>query len=117
MEEGDPENVWFYDFLASDEDYGIQIDNDQVDGAGNEVTVFINCRIAGSDGETIGVVGVGFRVNSMQELLKSYESDFGVRAFLVDGNGNVEISGDSTKYEGESDLFAASPFSLSLIHI
>ena len=111
LEEGDPENVWFYDFLASDEDYGIQIDNDQVDGAGNEVTVFINCRIAGSDGETIGVVGVGFRVNSMQELLKSYESDFGVRAFLVDGNGNVEISGDSTKYEGESDLFAASPFS------
>ena len=49
LQEGDPENVWFYSFLEQDTDYGIQIDNDQVEGAGNEVTVFINCRITDGD--------------------------------------------------------------------
>ena len=63
LQEGDPENVWFYSFLEQDTDYGIQIDNDQVEGAGNEVTVFINCRITDGDGDVMGVVGVGFRVD------------------------------------------------------
>ena len=54
LQEGDPENVWFYSFLEQDTDYGIQIDNDQVEGAGNEVTVFINCRITDGDGDVMG---------------------------------------------------------------
>lgn len=105
LTEGDPENSWFYGFLEQDQAYTVVIDNDQVAGAENEVTVFINCRISGGDGETVGVVGVGFRVNSLQSLLKSYEQDFGVSAVLIDGQGNVEISTERTGYEGTMDLF------------
>lgn len=110
LEEGDPENDWFYDFLERDTDFGIQIDNDQVEGAGNEVTVFINCRITETDGTVMGVVGVGFRVDSLQSLLKSYENDFGVNAYLVDEEGNIEISGNHTRYEGDTDLFSKCDF-------
>ncbi|MGI6070009.1 MAG: diguanylate cyclase [Blautia sp.] len=110
LEEGDPENVWFYDFLEKDTDYGIQIDNDQVDGAGNEVTVFINCRIMDEKGKTMGVVGVGFRVNFLQSLLKDYENDFGISAYLTDESGSVEISGNHTRFEGDSNLFEGSAF-------
>lgn len=110
LEEGDPENNWFYDFLAQNTDYGIQIDNDQVEGAGNEVTVFINCRIMDDRGTVMGVVGVGFRVDSLQSLLKSYENDFGVNAYLVDEEGNVEISGSHTRYEGKTNLFGQCAF-------
>lgn len=55
------------------------------------MTVFINCRIMDDRGTVMGVVGVGFRVDSLQSLLKSYENDFGVNAYLVDEEGNVEI--------------------------
>lgn len=110
LEEGDPENDWFYGFLEQNVDYGIQIDNDQVAGAGNEVTVFINCRIQSADGANIGVVGVGFRVDSLQLLLKSYEGDFGVNACLIDGQGNVEVSSSSTRFEGDRNLFESCAF-------
>lgn len=111
LEEGDPENDWFYDFLKQDIDYGIQIDNDQVEGAGNEVTIFINCRIVDAEGTVMGVVGVGFRVDSLQSLLKSYENNFGVNAYLVDEEGNIEISGNHTRYEGDTNLFSKCDFS------
>lgn len=110
LEEGDPENDWFYSFLARNTDYGIQIDNDQVEGAGNEVTIFINCRILDMTGTTMGVVGVGFRVDYLQSLLKSYENDYGVSAYLVDGDGDIEVSGTHTKFEGESNLFEECAF-------
>ena len=110
LQEGDPENVWFYSFLEQDTDYGIQIDNDQVEGAGNEVTVFINCRITDGDGDVMGVVGVGFRVDSLQALLQGYENDFGVNAYLVDEEGNVEISGTYTRFQGDSNLFEGCAF-------
>ena len=47
----------------------------------------------------MGVVGVGFRVDYLQELLKSYEDEFNVRARLADENGVVEISTHHTSYE------------------
>ncbi|WP_262396670.1 sensor domain-containing diguanylate cyclase [Zongyangia hominis] len=111
LEEGDPENGWFYDFLAGEEEYNIVIDNDQVEGAGNEVTVFINCRIRDEEGATIGIVGVGFRVNTLQALLQSYEEHSGVKAYLVDKAGDVEIATDRTGFEGTVNLFDICSFS------
>ena len=108
--EGDPENDWYYNFLKDEVDYGIQIDNDQVEGAGNEVTIFINARIEDDTGTTIGIVGVGFRVNSFQSLLKSYENDFSVKACLINEKGNIEISSSRTEYQGTDNLFDSCSF-------
>ena len=105
LSQQDPENTWFYQFLQQDEEYNIVIDNDQVTGADNEVTVFINCRIENESGQTAGIVGVGFRVNTLQSLLKSYENDFGVNAYLIDTGGNIEVTTDHTGFDGESNLF------------
>lgn len=106
-----PENEWFYQFLEQNAEYTINIDNDEVEGAGNEITVFINCRILGTEEETIGVVGVGFRVDFLQSLQKGYEDKFGVKAYLVDDSGLVKISTDRTGYEEKIDLFEFCDFS------
>lgn len=110
LEPDDPENVWFYSFFEQPEEYNIVIDNDQVQGAENEVTVFINCRIKDSAGNTMGLVGVGFRVDSMQALLRSYSDSFGVNTCLVDEHGRVEISPDRTRYEGDNNYFEQCTF-------
>ena len=96
LTKGDPENDWYYAFLESGEEFSLNIDNDQA--AGDVITVFINCKVRGSGG-TLGVVGVGFRVEDLQELLGSYEEQFGIRAWLTDESGTVEISTRQTGYQ------------------
>ena len=94
-----PENTWYYDFLKCDKEYFLNIDNDEVAQANNEITVFVDCRINGPDGTVMGVVGVGFQVDHIQELLRDYENKFGVRAYLVDEDGTLQISTEQTGFE------------------
>lgn len=93
------ENDWFYNMLQSSEDFNMNVDNDEVEGAENNITVFVNCKIKDEAGNALGIVGVGLRISNLQELLGSYETDFGVRTFLVDEKGMIEISTDYTGYE------------------
>ena len=53
LHKGDPENVWYYELLASTAEYGINVDNDEVHSADNAITVFVNCKIPGEDGGTL----------------------------------------------------------------
>lgn len=105
---GNPENLWYYAFLESPDEYSLNIDNDEA--TNNEITIFINCRIKGPDGTTLGVVGVGFRVDYLQTLLKDYERQFGVRACLAGPDGTVEVSTDRTGYH-KTNLFDLATFS------
>lgn len=97
MEPDNPENVWYYDFINDEEECSLNIDNDEA--ADNEITVFINCKIKDQNGAVMGVVGVGFRVNYLQELLKGYEDEFNVKTLLINSSGIVEISTQYTGYE------------------
>ncbi|WP_252198465.1 sensor domain-containing diguanylate cyclase [Clostridium sp. MCC353] len=97
MKQDNPENVWYYEFIANDKEYSLNIDNDEA--ADNEITVFINCKIRDRNGAVLGVVGVGFRVDDLQDLLKEYEQEFNVKARLINPQGVVEISTQYTGYE------------------
>ncbi|MBS6340172.1 MAG: GGDEF domain-containing protein [Eubacterium limosum] len=97
---GNPENDWYYSFLNGREDTGLNIDNDEA--AQNEVTVFINCKIKGDDGSVLGVVGVGFKVDSLQGIFRDYENQFGIKAYLIDADGTIQISTDQTGFEPSS---------------
>lgn len=97
MEPENPENDWYYEFIGNDKEYDLNIDNDEA--ANNEITIFINCKIHDRSGTVLGVVGVGFRVDYLQELLKNYEQEFNVKARLINGDGVVEISTQYTGYE------------------
>lgn len=97
--EENPENAWYFDFLNSEKEYNLNVDNDEVGGAENEITVFINCKVSDTAGETIGVVGVGIRMNQLKELLQGYEEKFGIQAYLIDTDGSIEISTSYNGYE------------------
>lgn len=104
LTEDNPENIWYYDFLEDPKEYSLNIDNDEVQSADNMINIFINCKIYSPTGEVIGVVGVGFGVDTLQEMFKNYEETFQLRAYLVDGNGSIEISTSKTGYDQE-ELF------------
>lgn len=109
LTKGNPENEWYYSFLQDGKEYEINIDNDEVQSANNEINIFINCKIFSPDGEIMGVVGVGFAVDTIQEMLHNYEKNFQVRANLVDENGMIEISTKNTGYV-KKDFFKECAF-------
>lgn len=101
---GNPENDWFHAFLASNEEYALNVDNDEA--TDNAITVFVNARIEDADGGTLGIVGVGFRIDDLRALFASYEEQTGTRAYLVDGTGAIEVSTDGPD-DGQENLFAS----------
>lgn len=99
LEPENPENDWYYDSLSLSQDYWINVDNDEVAGANNKITVFINCSIQEDDGTLLGTVGVGLQIDSLQALIQEYENQYNVEAYLVDQNGMIEIASHYTGYE------------------
>lgn len=100
LSEDNSENNWYFDFINSGLDYNVNVDNDEVIGADNEITVFINCRIEDASKNVLGVVGVGIRIEHLKELLAEYEEKFHVEPYLIDADGSIEIS---TNYNGYED--------------
>lgn len=108
-----PENTWYYNLMEGEDRYSINVDNDEVQGADDHITVFVNCKIAGSNGNILGIVGVGLRIDNLQELLRSYESRFGVSAYLINQTGIIQISTEYTGYE-QASLFTQYDFAANL---
>lgn len=107
LKDGDPENAWYFELVNNDLEYSMNVDNDEVDGADNAITVFVNCKIFGTDGGLLGVVGVGMRVSYLKELLGGYEEKYHLKACLINEEGLIEISSDHTGYS-RTDWFEIS---------
>lgn len=95
----EPENTWYYTLGSFPEDYRVVVDNDEAAAADNDITVFVNAKIKGPGGAMLGAVGVGLRVTSLQRMLQTYQDQFGVNAYLIDGGGTIQISTDHTGYQ------------------
>ena len=104
LPQGDPENDWYYNFVNSAEEYSLNVDNDEVVGADNKITLFVNCKIKNTAGQIIGVVGVGVNIDSLKDLLRQYEEKYKVDACLIDEHGLIQVS---SMYNGhtEADWF------------
>lgn len=99
MTKENPENTWYYTLMDSDKSYDLNVDNDEVEGADNQITVFVNCKVRGRDGQVLGIVGVGIRIEHLKELLKSYEEQYNLETSLVSKDGKVELSTSNSGYE------------------
>lgn len=99
LNKDNPENIWFFSLLESNQDYSLNIDNDEVKGADNAITVFVNCKVKDHSGNVLGIIGVGMRIEHLKELLLSYEKKFKLETYLIDKKGTIEISTTYTGYE------------------
>lgn len=97
LEFGDQENDWYYNFLQAEEEYNINVDNDEVINANNKITVFVNCKIKNAAGKVIGIVGVGVNIDYLQDILLQYEHTYNIKSYLIDDKGMIQIS---TAYNG-----------------
>lgn len=107
MEEGDEENLWYEKFLSEQKVYDMNIDNDQA--ANNEITIFVNAAIKDEKGILIGIIGVGVKIDNLQQLLKDYETHSNATTYLVNPKGEIQISANHSGFQTVS-LFDEAPF-------
>ncbi|MCQ5130060.1 sensor domain-containing diguanylate cyclase [Butyricicoccus faecihominis] len=98
----DPENSWCYNLLDDPREFALNVDNDEVAGAGQQLTIFVNCKILDDEGEIQGLIGVGLRIDGLQTMLSDYKDEFGVNAYLIDGNGTIQVSDDHSGHDALS---------------
>lgn len=97
LDRDDDHDVWFYDFVASKQEYVLDVDNDEA--ANNELTIFINFRLEDENGELLGVTGVGMKLERVARMLEETGRRYGRRIFLVDGDGLVQVHEDPALIE------------------
>lgn len=96
----DKHDVWYYNFIKKDLQYALDVDNDQA--SKNDLTVFVNCKIIGDNGELLGVTGVGLKMKQLSSMFKYYRKSLNVEAFLVDSNGLIQVHTNLNKIEKEN---------------
>ena len=93
LTEDNEENDWYYSFLESDNEYALDIDNDEIAGADNAQTFFVDYKVKNAQNEVLGVVGVGIKLEDVQEMIRDINVEsYGTEAYLVDEDGKVMIS-------------------------
>lgn len=95
----DDHDVWFYDFLESQREYDFDVDTDEA--ADNILTIFINYRVMGNSGQTIGVTGVGVKVDTIAQLISNYLAKYSRTVFLTDKNGKIQVHSDTSLLDEE----------------
>lgn len=90
---------WFYSLIDGERDSRVEID---IDKATRQLTMFINQRIS-VDGRKLGVVGLGYSLQHMSELVSGFR--FGERGevYLAGADGRVKVH-PSSEYNDSADL-------------
>jgi len=96
VERGEPLDEWYFRVRAMKERYEINVDHDTANP--ERLTIFVNYRVQDYDGNYIGATGIGLSVDSVAELVETYEQRYGRRIFFVDRQGRVQLRGGS--YDG-----------------
>ena len=95
---------WYYNFIALDQEYDIQVDRDET--RGYTVSMFVNCVVKNDDGETLGVVGVANHLDSLQNNIEHLCKINDTKIYIVNtANAHNSFSG-STKYFKSDDEVA-----------
>ena len=99
LDRSNPSEGWFYSLIDGNLDRRVEIDTDK---ATRQLTMFINQRIS-VDGRKLGVVGLGYSLRHMSELVSGFR--FGERGevYLVGADGSVKVHPKS-EYNDSAEL-------------
>ena len=88
----DPYDNWYPIFLNLEKNIHVETDRDQL--FDYRWSIFVNARIIGAEGKTIGVCGIGLPMDEWQKMLLPVEKQYKVKINLIDSQGMVQIDTD-----------------------
>ena len=77
--------MWYYNFKSTGHEYDLEVDTNQANH--DSITVFVNFRVEGPNGKYLGVIGVGLKVDSIEDTIRTYERNYGMSVYIVNVDG------------------------------
>lgn len=84
-----PEDRWFFEARDMKEPYAVNVDFNYQQN--RNITIFINYRVTDENGDFLGVTGVGLGLNSVSDLVKTYQDEFRRNVYFVDQAGLIRV--------------------------
>lgn len=96
-EENDVHDVWYTLFKQSGRLIDLDVDTDEANN--NNLSVFVNKAVFSDLGDFLGVCGIGFEMSEFQKLLTKLEAENGIKIFLTDPTGLIQVASDTSLIE------------------
>jgi diguanylate cyclase (GGDEF)-like protein len=94
LDQNAPADRWFYRFEQSGTPWEIVVDV-------KRLTMFINYRVAGPDGDFRGVAGVGLTLERVVDLIDTYQHRYQRNIYFVDADRRIAMSGERGGPDGQ----------------
>ncbi len=104
----DSHDVWYYAFVDSGRPVDLDVDTDEA--SNGILSIFINNRLEDLQGNLLGVVGVGIRLETVARLLQEKKDQYHRNVYLVDENGVIQVHSDISLVE-QVDIYMQSGIS------
>jgi diguanylate cyclase (GGDEF)-like protein len=88
----EPRDVWYFRVREMKSPYEINMDPDLANK--DALTIFINYRVLGYDGQYIGATGVGLTVDAVRALINDYQKRYRRSVYFVDKQGRIALFGN-----------------------
>ncbi len=82
---GVPDNDWYFDLLNSTEEYSFDTGKDAYIGN----MYFIDVKIYDENDNVIGVIGLGFYMNELRELMQNQYKEYDIGAMLIGASDDM----------------------------
>lgn len=83
----DPRDEWYFRVRVMEEESELNIDPDMANQ--DALTIFINYKIHGPDGDFIGATGLGLNLENIKKILNAYRERYSNNVYFVTRLGNV----------------------------
>lgn len=93
----DAKDLWYTDFLDENKYYSLNVDTDESNNW--ELSVFVNTRVNDSDGNLIGVCGVGVSMEMLKDMIADFEKEYGVAIYIANADGLVQVASNGSEIE------------------
>lgn len=98
VREDEHRDEWYFRVRKMKTDYEINVDIDMANR--DAMTIFINHRVLDYNGNFIGATGVGLTLDTMTDIIDSYQARFHRNIYFTDHDGKVMLAGKSMTERG-----------------
>lgn len=101
VSKADPQDNWYFAFknTPAEQHYEINIDQDTANPS--IMAVFVNYKVYDYDNNFIGITGVGLALNTVKELIESYQQRYQRTVYFTDITGKITLHGDAFNSDTE----------------
>ncbi len=98
----EPRDAWYYRVSSMKDDHEINVDPDLANQ--DAMTIFINYRVFGFDGQYLGATGIGLTTDAMHRRIRDYQQRFQRTIYFVDQRGRTALLGGASHGGQQPDL-------------